>query len=103
MRTIPIMSAFGLAAVLAWGRSWADPPRPVEGPAYAGDGRLVRPADYREWVYVTSGLGMTYGPAQPEAGRPPRFDNVFVNRPAYREFLRSGTWPDETIFILEIR
>src|SRR5688572_13153686 len=74
-----------------------------DGPQYAPDGRLVRPLDYREWVFVTSGLGMTYGPAQPATGRPPLFDNVYVNRSSYREFLRSGAWPDKTMFILEIR
>jgi cytochrome P460 len=46
---------------------------------------------------------MTYGPAKATAGQPPRFDNVFVTRPAYREFLKSGTWPDRTMFILEVR
>lgn len=75
----------------------------ADGPQYNGAGELVRPLDYRDWVFLTSGLGMTYGPAQPAAGRPPMFDNVFVTRPAYREFLRSGTWPDKTMFILEIR
>lgn len=75
----------------------------ADAPAYASDGRLLRPADYREWVFVTSGLGMTYGPAQPAEGQPPRFDNVFVTRDAYREFLRSGTWPNETMLILEVR
>ena len=29
--------------------------------------------------------------------------NVFVTPESYREFLRSGTWPDKTMFILEIR
>jgi hypothetical protein len=74
-----------------------------DGPQFTADGKLVRPLDYREWVYVTSGLGMTYGPAQPAAGRPPLFDNVFVNRSSYREFLQSGKWPDKTMFVLEIR
>ena len=74
-----------------------------DGPRFTADGKLVRPLDYREWVYITSGLGMTYGPAQPAAGRPPLFDNVFVNRTSYREFLRSGQWPDKTMFVLEIR
>ena len=73
------------------------------GPSFSTSGELVRPSDYREWIYVTSGLGMTYGPADPGSGRPPLFDNVFVTRPAYREFLRSGTWPDRTMLILEIR
>jgi hypothetical protein len=80
----------------------AQAPAP-DGPQYTADGRLVRPLDYREWVFVTSGLGMTYGPAQPAAGRPPLFDNVFVTRAAYREFMRTGTWPDKTMFILELR
>jgi hypothetical protein len=46
---------------------------------------------------------MTYGPSQPAEGRPPLFDNVFVTREAYRSFLRTGTWPEKTILILEVR
>ena len=72
-------------------------------PAFTSVGQLVRPLDYRSWVFVTSGLGMTYGPAKPAEGRPPLFDNVFVTRDAYDEFLRSGAWPDKTMFILEGR
>lgn len=105
---LKMKSVFGLAACVLAGilaGSWtsAAQTRAAEGPTYSSSGQLIRPADYRQWVYVTSGLGMTYGPAQAEAGRPPLFDNVFVTREAYREFLRSGTWPDKTMFILEIR
>jgi hypothetical protein len=74
-----------------------------DGPQYASGGQLLRPADYREWAYLTSGLGMTYGPAQPAAGRPANFDNVFVNRESYRQFMATGKWPDKTMFVLEIR
>lgn len=74
-----------------------------DGPQYTAAGQLVRPLGYREWVYVTTGLGMTYGPAQQAANRPPLFDNVFVNRTSYREFMRTGTWPDKTMFVLELR
>jgi Cytochrome P460 len=31
------------------------------------------------------------------------FDNVFVNREAYEAFQKAGTWPDKTIFMLEVR
>jgi cytochrome P460 len=31
------------------------------------------------------------------------FDNVFVNPEAYRTFMKTGTWPDKTIFVLEAR
>ena len=54
-------------------------------------------------MYLTSGLGMTYGPTQPNAGEPRFFDNVFVNRDSYKAFMASGKWPDKTMFILEIR
>jgi hypothetical protein len=74
-----------------------------DGARYDADGQLLYPSDYREWVYVTSGLGMTYGPAAQAAGRPPLFDNVFVNRESYRSFLSTGQWPERTIFVLEIR
>jgi hypothetical protein len=91
-----------LAALALTGLSAAQT-RAADGPTYSSNGELVRPTDYREWAYVTSGLGMTYGSPEAAAGRPPRFDNVFVTRAAYSEFLRSGTWPDQTMFILEIR
>ena len=77
--------------------------RTAAAPAFSAAGELQRPTDYRDWVYLTSGLGMTYGPARAEAGAHQMFDNVFVTRDAHREFLRSGTWPDRTMFILELR
>ena len=66
-------------------------------------GELIKPSDYRQWVFLSSGLGMTYGPNAPAADAPRRFDNVFVNPSSYRAFLRSGTWPDGTVLILEVR
>ena len=68
---------------------------------YAKDGSLVLPKDYREWVFLSSGIGMAYTSAGPTEN--PAFENVFVNRDAYRSFLKTGTWPDKTAMILEIR
>jgi hypothetical protein len=79
--------------------------QPGAAPAFTSGGELQRPLDYREWVFLSSGLDMTYGPAAAtlNADRQQLFNNVFVTRDAYREFLRSGTWPDRTMFILEVR
>jgi hypothetical protein len=64
----------------------------------------MRPADFREWIFVTSGLGMTYNEAAPGApARVANFTNVYVNPSSYRNFMKSGQWPDKTIFVLEIR
>ncbi len=76
---------------------------PINNPTYTSSGQLIRPTNYREWVYVTSGLGMTYGASQSKAEQLQLFDNVFVTREAYEEFLRSGKWIDQTMFVLEIR
>lgn len=64
--------------------------------------RLLFPADYREWVFLSSGHGMAYGPAAQLGGDPP-FDNVFVDRVSHAHFLKTGTWPDGAMFVLEIR
>ena len=74
----------------------------ADGPRYTAAGELIRPTDFREWSFVTSGLGMTYN--QPTgAARTPNFTNVYVNPSAHRAFAKSGRWPDKTMFILEIR
>ena len=76
----------------------------ADGPQFTADGKLMLPQDYREWVFLSSGLGMTYGPLGAGASNDnPRFDNVFVTRAAYKSFLETGTWPDKTMFILEVR
>lgn len=75
-----------------------------EGPRYTAAGSLLLPANYREWVFLSAGLGMTYGPnASANTPEHPSFENVFVNRAAYQNFVKTGTWPDKTMFILEIR
>jgi hypothetical protein len=72
--------------------------------AYVNGTSLVRPANYREWPWVSSGLGMTYeGEAARPAGAPPTFTNVFINPSSYREFMKTGKWPDRTLFVLEFR
>ena len=70
--------------------------------SYTKEGDLVPPvAQYREWVYLTSGLDMSYAPNPSQ--NMSMFDNVFVNPEAYRSFLTTGTWPDKTVFVLETR
>lgn len=66
------------------------------------DRKLEFPADYREWIFLSSGKGMTYGPSADPHG-PPQFDNVFVDPEAYKAFKQTGRWPERAIFVLEIR
>jgi hypothetical protein len=70
-------------------------------PRYTADGRLLFPEHYREWVYLSTGIDMNY---RPDAGMGhSMFDNVFVNPGAYKAFVATGTWPDKTMLVLEVR
>jgi hypothetical protein len=72
-----------------------------DGPRYDGTS-LLRPADYREWSFLGSGLGLTYDNGNAANAAPP-FTNVFVNPSSYRSFMETGTWPNQTVFVLESR
>jgi hypothetical protein len=84
--------------LLLLGAATGDP----AGPRYTADGLLVPPADYREWVYLSSGLDMSYSEGSSTAGHS-MFDNVFVDPASWASFKRSGHWPDQTMFVMEVR
>lgn len=74
-----------------------------DGPQFTADGQLTLPKDYRQWVFLSSGLGMTYGPAASADPAHALFDSVFVNPSSYRTFIETGHWPNKTMFVLEVR
>jgi hypothetical protein len=74
------------------------------GPRFEGTDTLLRPTGYRQWVFVGSSLGLRYDPLageKPNRG-PERYHNVYINPASYREFARSGKFPDGTMMILEL-
>src|SRR5579859_6129838 len=75
-------------------------PAPSDGPQFDKNNKLIHPGNYREWIYLSSGLGMNYSAS---SGMPEQFTNVFVAPGAYRKFLVNGKWPDKTMFVLEER
>ena len=93
------MLVIGLAIFSASGASQNGP---SSQPEYVGDGQLKLPENYREWIYLTSGFDMSYSPGSQMADHH-MFDNVFVNPESYKAFLETGTWPDKTMLVLEVR
>jgi hypothetical protein len=90
-----------LAAAFVFGAQSASPEeanRPK--PQYGSTGNLLRPADYRDWEFLSAGYGMNYSPA-PDSHE--LFTNVFVQRWAYRKFLASGKWPEQSMFVIDER
>lgn len=96
-----LAAGFAAAAIGAVALVAAAAP-PDDGPRYTTDGKLQFPADYRTWVYLSTGMDMSYV----EGSNDPAMhmlDNVFVDRAAYAAFQKTGTWPDKTMFVLEAR
>jgi len=100
-RSIGSIFGFALAAALSGAVAGPDA-APASGlPQYDAEQNLVFPADYREWIFLTSGLDMAYAPEKLPSGHV--FENVFVPQWAYKTFRQTGTWPDKTMLIMERR
>lgn len=95
-------AALLLATVLFPVAAFTQKPAANLGPEYTSGGQLKLPQHYREWVYLSSGFDMSYNPAM-QMGSHHTFDNVFVNPESYRAFVKTGTWPDKTVLVLEVR
>jgi hypothetical protein len=101
MKLCGLVVALGLACIAATAPAATGQSSGGEEPRYTTDNRMLRPDNYREWVWLSSGLGMSYTPGP--ADENPGFDNVFVNPSAYRSFMATGKWPDKTVLVLETR
>jgi hypothetical protein len=78
----------------------SDTPSETHVPLYDKD-QLVLPANYREWIYLSTGFDMSYSAVATPGHH--MFDNVFAEPLAYKSFLHTGTWPDKTVLVLEVR
>jgi hypothetical protein len=88
-------------AVASNATSSAQPAR-SQAPAYSVTGKLEFPTNYRQWMYLGTGLDMSYNP-KATASDAPVFDNVFVDPAAWQAFQTTGTWPEQTQMLLEER
>ena len=62
-----------------------------EAPHYTVDGSMDVPTEYRQWVFLTSSMDLSYLSDDP--GDKHLLDNVFVNPAAYKEFLTPAAGP----------
>ena len=58
---------------------------------------LLLPQGYREWVFVGSSLGLLYDSSPSDT-----FNHVYIDPVAYKEYARTGTFPEGTVMILEL-
>jgi hypothetical protein len=94
----------GAAAALLVGLIMA----PVSGSddvvaVFEGKDTLLRPEGHREWIFVGSSLGLRYDQKdEKERSEELEYKNVYINPSAYREYLKTGKFPQGTVLVLEI-
>ena len=98
---LPLFLAWAFSSVTLTQQASSIKESVANSPIYGADGNLKFPTQYREWVYLTSGVDMSYSPNMSMDHS--MFDNVFVNPEAYKAFLQTGKWPDKTMLVLEGR
>ncbi|MBI3210117.1 MAG: cytochrome P460 family protein [Candidatus Solibacter usitatus] len=70
-------------------------------PKYTGNGRLVRPTNHREWMFVGASLGMGYSEGStpnPKA----TYHNIYIQREAYKAYAATGKFPEKTMLVMEV-
>jgi hypothetical protein len=107
-----IGSGLLLLAALATG---ADP-KPASAPTYTKDKELVLPSGYHTWVFVGADLSLKYDPNIDEPGQRKRdrertrtedpesgdFHHIYIDRAAYEQFVKTKTFPDPTVLVMEV-
>jgi cytochrome P460 len=64
------------------------------------DGKLEKPADLANWVFLGASLGMGYNPGSFNAARPGQFQVVLMEPAAYQHFVRTGSYAPGSMFLL---
>lgn len=102
MKSAWLVSPFSLLAltavcVLPCGSLLAADPKPE----FNAKNELIRPEGYREWIFAGASLAMGYneGAAPPEN---PKFHNIYIQPFAYRQYKKTGQFPDGTILMMEV-
>jgi hypothetical protein len=65
---------------------------------FEGKDVLIQPARYREWVFVGTMTGLSHSSPHETSQS---LQNVYVNPAAYKEYARTGAFPEGTVLVLE--
>jgi hypothetical protein len=107
LAVIPVTIAFYMLMAPIFGQqSSAEAQSPsipeAEKPKYTTDGQLIAfsPDVYREWIWV--GEPLTPNDLNNGEANFPEFHDVYINPSAWREWKKSGTFPEGTVMVKEL-
>jgi hypothetical protein len=94
MKTPRLLLVFVIGTILAIGALAQE----NSAPAFEGKTTtLLRPEVYREWVFVGSSLGLSYSNNASNI-----YHNVYIKPSSYREYMKTGKFPEGTMMALEL-
>lgn len=70
-----------------------------QAPQYASKSVLKAPANYRDWYFVGSNLGISYSE---NANKDANFKNIYIPRTAADAFKKTGIFPEKTMLVMEV-
>ena len=105
MKTHWIVSAIMAAlitagSIRALAQESAAHPNTLSVAQLTADGKLRKPADLANWVFLGTSLGMGYNPGSFNAARPGQFQVVLMEPTAYRHFMETGKFAPGSMFLL---
>jgi Cytochrome P460 len=92
------ITAFQSAATQS--RTQTSPAQNPVMPRYGSDGALQLPADYRQWVFIGSSLGLSYSEGGPLTMGMEMFHETLMEPTAYKHFVDTGTFREGTMLAL---
>lgn len=94
-----LTTLLGVVAVFAIGGTAADDSGKYEA-TFTSDGQLIRPAGWREWVFVGSPL--TPNSMNGGAAPFPEFHTVYIDPKSWAHYKKTGTFREGTMFAKEL-
>lgn len=74
--------------------------KPLDVARFTGSGKLQKPADLTDWVFLGASLGMGYNPGSFNASRPGQFQVVLMEPNAYRYFVANRSFAPGSMLLL---
>jgi hypothetical protein len=75
-------------------------PKALQVARFTGDGKMQKPADLSEWIFLGTSLGMGYNPGSFNAANPGQFQVALMEPSAYRHFVEHKKFAPGSMFLL---
>src|SRR6187401_3207883 len=101
MKTVhkTVLAALVTAAALAtFGQDAVT--KPLDAAQFNAAGKLLKPANLDEWVFLGTSLGMGYNPGSFNAAHPGQFQVVLMEPNAYPHFVQNRSYAPGSMFLL---